>query len=86
MTTKTKSNSKSNKQILDINVECIKDKDTLKVFRVHIKEGKFIVVDYKNRFGVNADTEIFWESGAHQLNPTSSEYKAANKAVTDYLK
>jgi len=84
MTTQTRATS--NKKLLDVQIETIHSDSGIKAFKVRIKEGKFIVVDYKDRFAKNPDTEIFWEHGMVQLAPHFSEYKAATKVVTDHLK
>lgn len=76
----------STKQPLDVQVEMLHDTSTTKVFKVCIREGKFIVMDYSDRFSKNPDTEIFWEHGMFQLQHYTSQYKAADKVVTDFLK
>ena len=82
----TQSQKTSTKQFLDVHVELLYEKNNTKAFKVGIKEGKFIVMDYKDRFSKNSDTEIFWEYGMFQLQNYTSQYKAADKSVTDYLK
>lgn len=82
----TQSQKTSNKQFLDVQVETLYKKKNTKAFKVCIKEGKFIVIDYNDRFGKNPDTEIFWESGTWPVQHYTAQYKAANKAVTDFLK
>jgi hypothetical protein len=84
MTTQTQKTS--TKQFLDVQVEVLYDKNDTKAFKVGIKEGKFIVMDYKDRFSKNPDTEIFWEYGMFQLQNYTSQYKSADKTVTDFLK
>lgn len=82
----TQSQKTSPKQFLDIRVEILHEKNNTKAFKVGIKEGKFIVMDYADRFSKNPDTEIFWEHGMFQLQHYTPQYKAADKTVTDYLK
>jgi hypothetical protein len=82
----TESKKTSNKQFSDVQIEQLYDKKNVKAFKVHIKEGKFIVMDYKDRFSKNPDTEIFWEHGMFQLQHYTSQYKAADKSVRDFLK
>lgn len=82
----TQSQKTSSKQFLDVQVEQLHDKKNVKAFKVNIKEGKFIVMDYKDRFSKNPDTEIFWEHGMFQVPHYTSQFKAANKVVTDFLK
>ena len=82
----TQSQKTSTKQFLDVHVELLYEKNNTKAFKVGIKEGKFIVMDYKDRFSKNSDTEIFWEYGMFQLQNYTSQYKAADKSVTDFLK
>lgn len=84
MTTQTRVTS--SKKLLDVQVETIYDRSQIKAFKVRIKEGKFIVIDYKDRFAKNPDTEIFWEHGMVQLAVHLLEYKAANKVITEHLK
>lgn len=88
MTTKTQfSNSNvSDKKLLDVQVELLYDKKQTKAFKVHIKEGKFIVIDYKDRFGKNPDTEIFWETSTFQLLHFKPEYKIVNRIIDNFLK
>lgn len=57
-----------------------------KAFSVHIPEGKYIVIDYRDRFGKNPDTEIYTEGYLTEVRFHTSEYKAASYAVTEYLK
>lgn len=76
----------SNKQFLDVQVETLYEKNNTKAFKVCIKEGKFIVVDYNDRFGKNPDTEIYWESGTWPVQKHHSQHKIVDKTVTDYLK
>ena len=82
----TQSQKTSSKQFLDIQVETLYNTNNIKTFKVSIKEGKFIVMDYKDRFSKISDTEIFWESGTFQLQPHTKEYKAVDKVVTDFLR
>jgi hypothetical protein len=82
----TQSQKTSNKQFLDVQVELLYNKKDTKAFKVCIKEGKFIVIDYKDRFGKSPDTEIFWESGTWPVQHFTEQFKVANKTVTDYLK
>lgn len=82
----TQSQKTSSKQFLDVQVEALYDKNNTKAFKVCIKEGKFIVIDYTDRFSKNPDTEIYWESGTWPVQHYTEQYKIANKTVTDYLK
>lgn len=82
----TQSQKTSNKEFLDVQVEPLYEKAGTKAFKVRIKEGKFIVIDYKDRFSKTPDTEIFWESGTWPVQHFTEQYKIANKTVTDYLK
>ena len=82
----TKQTQTSGKQLLDVRVECIYSGSETKVFNVNIKEGSFLVIDYKDRFGPKADTEIFWAHYIDQVSFHTNEFKAANKVVLDFLK
>jgi len=86
MTTQTQNSNVSSKKLLDVHIEPLHESKKIKAFKINIKEGKFIVLDYKDRFSKNPDTEIFWEHGYVQLSQFSSEFKAADKAVNDFLK
>jgi hypothetical protein len=80
----TQQTTTSNKQLVDVRVECIHDKN-VKVFNVNIKEGSFLVIDYTDRFGLEPDTEVFWSRYIDQVSNHTSEYKAATKAVENFL-
>lgn len=86
MTTQAQNSNVSSKKLLDVRIEPLHESKKVKAFRVHIKEGKFIVIDYKDRFGPTPDTEIFWESSTYPINKTTNDFKAADKVVTDFLK
>ena len=78
-------NKVSNKQVLDVNVEQLYNKKGVKAFKVSIREGTFIVVDYIDRFSKEPDTEIYWERYIDIVRPNTSEYRAANSHVTTFL-
>ena len=83
----TSTSEKSNsREIPDTKIETLYETPSIKAFKVTIKQGRFIVVDYKNRFDKKPDTEMFWESGAIQIPPHASEYKLVDKIVTNYIK
>ncbi len=84
MTTNT--TKKASKQILDVTVINLYDTNGIKAFKVDIKEGKFIVIDYKDRFGKTPDTEAYWESGTWPVAKHTSQYKAIEKAINSFLK
>ncbi len=86
MTTQAQNTNLSSKKLLDVHIEPLHESKKVKAFKVHIKEGKFIVIDYKDRFMAYPDTEIFWEHGTCQVSQFTNEFKAANKAVNDFLK
>lgn len=77
---------KTTKQPLDVNVELLHSNENMKAFKVKSKEGKFIVIDYCDRFGKYPDTEIFWESGVIKVSNHTAEYKAVNKIITEFIK
>lgn len=54
-------------------------------YSVHIPEGKFIVIDYVDRRSKTPDTEIYVEAYIQEVKPHTSEYKAANQAVKNYI-
>lgn len=82
----THSQKTSTKQFLDVQVETLYEKNNTKAFKVCIKEGKFIVMDYNDRFSKAPDTEIFWESGTWPVQQHHSQYKIVDKTVSDYLR
>ncbi len=76
----------NSRQIADTKIETLHDKPPMKVFKVTIKQGRFIVIDYKNRFDKKPDTEVFWESGAIPILPHAPEYKLVDKIITSHIK
>ena len=82
----TTTSQKHTKQPLDVSIEVLHNNKTMKAFKVKAKEGKFIVIDYSDRFSKNPDTEIFWESGVIKVSAHTSEYKSINNLVTDFIK
>jgi len=82
----TKQTQTSGKQLLDVRTECVYDGPETKAFRVNIKEGCFLVVDYKNRFGSEPDTEVFWDRYIEPVANHTTEFKAADKVVSEFLK
>jgi hypothetical protein len=84
MTTETQKTS--NKRVCDVSVVVLYEKNNITAYRVHITQGKFVVIDYKDRFGKSPDTEIFWENGAILILPHTNEYKYANTAVNVFLR
>jgi hypothetical protein len=82
----TTTSQKTAKLPLDVSVEMLHSKETVTAFKVKSKEGRFIVIDYTDRFSKNPDTEIFWESGVIKVMPHTSEYKTIYKFVTEFLK
>ena len=86
MKTTEKNSTKSNKAVQDVAVKVTYSKKQMTVFQVHIKEGKFIVIDYKNRFNGTPDTEVFWEARTQAVSQFTPEFKAASKAVEIFLK
>ncbi len=82
----TTTSQKTTKQPVDVIIEILYDVENVKAFKVKAKQGKFIVMDYKDRFGKNPDTEIFWESGAIKVSSHTAEFKTVNKLVTEFIK
>jgi hypothetical protein len=78
--------SASSKQILDVSVICLHESNKVKAFKVSIKEGEFIVLDYSDRFGKTPDTEIYYARYTDFMSPNSKEYKVVNQHVTNFLK
>lgn len=85
MTTASEKTS-NNRQNSETKIEIIYDKAPTTVYKVHVKQGRFIVIDYKNRLDKQPDTEIFWESGAIKIMPYANEYKIVDKLVTSFIK
>ena len=85
MTTASEKTS-NNRQNPEVKIDIVYDKSPITVFKVNIKQGRFIVIDYKNRFDKQPDTEIFWESGVIKMLPHANEYKIVDKIVTNYVK
>lgn len=81
-----KQSKTSDKKLVDVIVECIYNGKKTKAFRVDIKEGVFLVIDYTDRFSSKKDTEVYWERYTQAIPAHHSEYKLANKVVEDYLK
>lgn len=82
---KNTSKSLSAKQLLDIQVEQKYESNKVKVFQVSIKEGVFLVLDYRDRFGSTPDTEIYYARYLDAVSKNSKEYKEVNLIVTEYL-
>lgn len=82
--TKIETRSASNKQVADSQVEPLHESEGVKAYSVKIKEGLFTAVNYAKK-GAKADFEIYWARYGTTLNHTSSEYKAAFRAVTSFL-
>lgn len=82
----TTTSQKSTKQSIDVSIEILHKEQYMTVFKVKAREGRFIVMDYKDRLSKTPDTEIFWESGAIQVLPHSSEYKTIDKLVGEFVK
>lgn len=78
--------SVSDKQILDVCVECLHESKKVKAFKVSVKEGVFTVIDYTDRFGAKPDTEIYYSRYNDLISPNSKEYKTVNQHVTNFLK
>lgn len=81
-----KQSKTSDKKIVDVIVECIYNGKTTKAFRVDIKEGVFLVIDYTDRSSSKRDTEVYWERYTQNIPNHHAEYKLADKVVADYLK
>lgn len=82
----TTTSQKTTKQPVDVIIEILYDYKNTKAFKVKAKEGRFIVMDYKDRFSKSPDTEIFWESGAIKVSAHTTEFKNINKLITEFLK
>lgn len=55
----------------------------VQAYRTRIPEGVYIVVDYGS--DSEPDREVYLESGTYCMAPYKEEYKAASKAVDQYL-
>lgn len=83
----TSASEKTNiRQTADTKIEVLYDKNSIKAFKVTIKQGRFIVIDYKDRFDKKSDTEVFWESGLIKILPHTNEYKIVDKIITNFIK
>ena len=66
-------------------IEVLYETRDMLVFKVNIQEGKFLVIDYKNRFGKDPDTEIYYEEHLDPVLSHKLEYKAVERAVNDFM-
>jgi hypothetical protein len=82
----TTSEKSNNRQNSETKIEVLYSKAQLTAYKVSIKQGRFIVMDYKDRLSKQPDTEIFWESGVIKILPHSNEYKIVDKIITNYVK
>lgn len=78
--------SQKPKKSVEANCTLLHNKKDVKAFRVVIPEGKFIVIDYKDRASKSPDTEVYWESGTWPLAKHASQYKEVEKTVNAFLK
>jgi hypothetical protein len=81
-----KQSKSSNKKFVDVVVECVYESKKVKAYRVDIKEGIFLVIDYTDRSVSKRDTEVYWDRYIQVIPDHNNEYKLADKAVTDFLK
>lgn len=84
--TTTSEKSNNNRQNSETKIEVLYSKSPITAYKVSIKQGRFIVMDYKDRLSKQPDTEIFWESGVIKILPHSNEYKIVDKIITNYVK
>ena len=66
-------------------IEVLYETRDMLVFKVNIQEGKFLVIDYKNRFGKTPDTEIYYQEHMDFVPAHKPEYKAVEIAVNDFM-
>ncbi len=57
-----------------------------RAFSAHIPEGKFLVIHYLDVDQLKAESEVYVEEHLNVVKPSASEYKAATKAVSDYIR
>lgn len=81
-----KQSKTSGKKIIDVIVECIYNGEKTKAFRVDLKEGVFLVIDYTDRSSSKKDTEVYWDRYIQFIPDHHAEYKLADKAVSEFLK
>jgi hypothetical protein len=68
-----------------ISVKTLYKSSRVKAFSVHIPEGKYLVLDYKDRRSKTPDTEVYTEEYLREVRFHTPEYKAANQAVSNYI-
>ena len=68
-----------------VTIKNIYKSKNVNVFTVIIPQGTFTVIDYKDRFGKDKDTEIYYTQYMDQIKPKSEEYKIVNAHVDEYI-
>ena len=75
----------SPKPKVTVTIKNIYKSKNVSVFSVVIQQGTFTVIDYKDRFGKNKDTEVYYTQYMDQIKPKSEEYKIVNAHVDEFI-
>lgn len=75
----------SPKPKVKVTIKNIHKSKNVNVFLVTTPQGKFTVIDYKDRFGKNKDTEIYYTDYMDQIKPKSDEYRIVNAHVDEFI-